>query len=104
MPMQAHNDALPLAQGRAGGRQRRRTAVRSGQNRRDVPEFDKPEIGRDASFAERFAIGDFDDQGGEAIIVLRDPFHDCIYGAAVGRPHLCGFQLQQHPHPASRQR
>jgi len=48
MPMQAHTDALPLAPGRAGGRQRRRTAARSGQNRRDVPEFDKAEIGRDA--------------------------------------------------------
>ena len=48
MPMQAHTDALPLAPGRAGGRQRRRTAARSGQNRRDVSEFDKTEIGRDA--------------------------------------------------------
>ena len=48
MPMQRHTDALPLAPGRTGGRRWRQTAARSGQNRSDVPEFDKPEIGRDA--------------------------------------------------------
>ena len=48
MPMQAHTDAFSPVSGRAGGRRWRQTAARSGQNRRDVSEFDKAEIGRDA--------------------------------------------------------
>jgi len=46
MPMLAHTDALPLAPRRTGGR--RQTATRSGQDRCDVSEFDKPAIERDA--------------------------------------------------------
>ena len=48
MRMQGHTETLPLAPRRTGGRRWRQTAARSGQNRRDVPEFDKAEIGRDA--------------------------------------------------------
>ena len=48
MPMQAHTDAFSPTPGRTGGRRRQQSAARSGQNRRDVSEFDKAEIRRDA--------------------------------------------------------
>ena len=47
--MLAPADALPLALERAGEPQRRQAVARSVQDRCDVSEFDKPEIGRDAS-------------------------------------------------------
>ena len=51
MPMQAHadSDALSLALERAGKPQWRQAVARSVQDRRDVSEFDHPEIKRDAS-------------------------------------------------------
>jgi hypothetical protein len=48
MPMQAHTDSFSPTPGRTGGRRRQQSAARSGQNRRDVSEFDKAEIRRDA--------------------------------------------------------
>jgi hypothetical protein len=45
---QVHAAALPLASERAGEPRWRPAAVRSVQGRRDVPEFDKCEVGRDA--------------------------------------------------------
>ncbi len=48
MPMQDHADALPLAVERAGEAPWRQALARSVQDRCDVAEFDKPEIGRDA--------------------------------------------------------
>jgi hypothetical protein len=47
--MLAPADALPLAVERAGEPQWRQAAARSVQDRCDVSEFDKREIGRDAS-------------------------------------------------------
>jgi hypothetical protein len=47
--MQAHADALPPALERAGEPQWRQAVARSVQDRCDVTEFDKREIGRDAS-------------------------------------------------------
>ena len=46
--MLAPADALPLAVERAGEPQWRQAGARSVQERCDVSEFDKPEIGRDA--------------------------------------------------------
>jgi hypothetical protein len=46
--MLAPADALPLAVERAGEPQWRQAVARSVQDRCDVSEFDKPEIGRDA--------------------------------------------------------
>jgi hypothetical protein len=46
--MQAHTNALPLALERAGEPARRQAMARSVQDRRDVAEFDKREIGRGA--------------------------------------------------------
>jgi hypothetical protein len=47
--MQAHPDALPLALVRTADPRSRQAVVRLVQDRCDVAEFDKPEIGRDAS-------------------------------------------------------
>ncbi len=60
MLMQGQTETLPLAPRRPGGRRWRQTAARSGKDRRDVPEFDKAEIGRDA-----FA---FDNHGGAVAV------------------------------------
>ena len=46
--MLAPTDALPLTVERAGEPQWRQAVARSVQDRCDVSEFDKPEIGRDA--------------------------------------------------------
>ena len=46
--LQVHADTLPLASERAGEPRWRQAAARSAQDRCDVCEFDKPEIGRDA--------------------------------------------------------
>ena len=46
--MLAPADALPLAVERAGEARWRQAVARSVQDRCDVSEFDKPEIGRDA--------------------------------------------------------
>jgi hypothetical protein len=47
MSIQGHLDALPLIFERAGESRRRQAVARSIQCRRDVSEFDKPDIGRD---------------------------------------------------------
>jgi hypothetical protein len=47
MLMQAHADALPLALERGGEPRWRQAAARSAQERCDVREFEKCEIGRD---------------------------------------------------------
>lgn len=47
--MLAPADALPLAVERAGKPQWRQAVARSVQDRCEVSEFDKPEIGREAS-------------------------------------------------------
>ncbi len=47
--MQAHPDALPIAVKHAGEPRWRQAVARSVQDRCDVPEFDKCEVGRDAN-------------------------------------------------------